>query len=106
MLAGQNQACEAVLAIFPEIASNRDGVLELIYLEYVLRTETGEKPNGENFASRFPEYFDDITRLLQVDQAMRFHDTSEAEQSTVNGRMTSETMGSRNAEEQFQYSAK
>ena len=95
VIAGETEVCEAVLAAFPGIAENPDGVLELIYLEYVLRAERGEQQEIEAFAGRFPKYFEDFKSLLQVDEAMRVSNPS-PERTTFNGRANSDTHGLRN----------
>lgn len=65
--------CESLFDRFPEIRTDRDTALEIIYYEYVLRKEQNheEKVSTEEFCRRFPEYRDDIVKLFQVDEAFQ-----------------------------------
>lgn len=92
--AGETDVCETVLAAFPAIAASPDGVLELIYLEYVLRAERGEQQEIGIYADRFPGYFEDFKCLLQVDEAMRVSSTT-SERSTIHSRSATDTHGVR-----------
>ena len=62
--------CESLLSRFTGLAEDRDWVLELIYLEYVLRTARGQTPTIEAFQLRFPQLRHDIAALLEVDSAI------------------------------------
>ena len=63
-------ACEDLLSRFSGLLENRDWVLELIYLEYVLRKARGQNPTSESFQLRFPQLRHDIAALLEVDSAI------------------------------------
>ncbi|MDZ4850207.1 MAG: serine/threonine-protein kinase [Pirellulaceae bacterium] len=67
----QVRACESVLEKFPQLNADADAVLELIYLEYVLRQESGQEQSSELFLSKFPQNRDEVLKLLQVDEAIR-----------------------------------
>lgn len=62
--------CELLFGKFSNLAENRDWVLELIYLEYVLRRERGQTPILADFQRRFPSFEQDIAILIQVDSAI------------------------------------
>ena len=62
--------CELLFIKFSNLAKNRDWVLELIYLEYVLRRERGQTPVLADFQRRFPSFEQDIAILMQVDSAI------------------------------------
>lgn len=73
VLSHQTDACETIFERFPELHSHPDGILEIIYLEYVLRQEANPTEDAASLVSeytqRFPEYADDIVKLLEVNQA-------------------------------------
>ncbi len=73
ILDGSSRGCEAVLESFPELHAERDKVLELIYLEYVLRrdlkADLETQDLVEEYTRRFPEHAEEIVKLLQVDLA-------------------------------------
>jgi eukaryotic-like serine/threonine-protein kinase len=70
---GSSRSCEEVLASYPDLCVDRDSVLELIYLEYVLRQDQGADLESnllvDDYLQRFPDYAEDIVKLLQVDVA-------------------------------------
>ncbi len=73
ILDGSSRGCEKVLDSFPELQADPDNVLELIYLEYVLRrdheSDLGIEDLVKEYIQRFPEHADEIVKLLQVDMA-------------------------------------
>ncbi|MEQ1826046.1 MAG: protein kinase [Pirellula sp.] len=64
-------ASECLFDRYPEIRSDRDTALEIIYYEYVLRREVDASGpvTTEDFCRRFPDFRDDIVKLFQVDEA-------------------------------------
>lgn len=68
---GVSLATESLLEKFPQLASDRESVLELIYLEWIVRQERGEACSFEDYSARFPEYRADLGKLLEVDDALR-----------------------------------
>ncbi len=73
ILDGCDRGCESVLESFPELQAERDHVLELIYLEYVLRrdreADLATEDLVDEYIRRFPEHAEEIVKLLQVDIA-------------------------------------
>lgn len=67
---GVELPCELLFSKFPNMAANRDWVLELIYLEYVLRRERGQSPTLADFQRRFPNLQRDIEMLIEVDSVI------------------------------------
>jgi len=63
---GDSLATESVLEVYPELAKDRDAVLELIYTEFVLRQEAGENVPIDEWLNRFPELTKDLRDLFQV----------------------------------------
>lgn len=68
---GEPRATESVLNAYPALATNRDSVLELMYLEWVLRCERDELPNVKEYFERFPEFASDFEKLVRVDEVVR-----------------------------------
>jgi serine/threonine protein kinase/tetratricopeptide (TPR) repeat protein len=64
--AGQASAAEDEFARYPELAAEADCALELIYTEFVVRDELGQRPDPAQFYARFPRWRDRLERLLQV----------------------------------------
>jgi hypothetical protein len=52
--AGRNETVEQLLAAFPELASDREATLDLIYLEILHRDNRGESPTLAEYRKRFP----------------------------------------------------
>ncbi|MCA9194477.1 MAG: protein kinase [Planctomycetales bacterium] len=65
--------CEAVLEDHPTLATEPDYILELIYLEFILRQDQGLPTEAliAEYLERFPKFYDDIVKLFRVDAA--FH---------------------------------
>jgi WD40 repeat protein len=63
-------ACESVLQLYPQLSSDAESLLELIYLEFVLRQELGDEQALSSLIARFPTWQTEILKLVQVDQAM------------------------------------
>jgi serine/threonine protein kinase len=68
-------ACtERVLASFPELSSNRDSVLELLYLEHLYRHEDGDSRSSEvalqEYTERYPDLRDELVKLFHVSDAI------------------------------------
>jgi hypothetical protein len=67
---GQRLPVEAYLEQWPALAANAEGVLELIYGEYCLREEAGERPPHDEFGRRFPQHADALGRLFLLHDAL------------------------------------
>lgn len=63
---GDTRATEAVLTTYPELAADREAILELIYTEYVLRQEQGAEVQLAEWEARFPQWTKDLRELFQV----------------------------------------
>src|SRR5437588_5268638 len=66
------QACHAedLLASFPELAVNPDTAVELIYAEFVIRTELGQQPERGEWYARFPQWQERLERLFRVHEML------------------------------------
>ena len=69
---GHERAVETVLSAHPQLADDRDALLELIYLEFVLRQETMRPVDEASLCGRFPELAQDIRMLMEVDAAVHW----------------------------------
>lgn len=68
--AGNAVPVEAYLHAFPEVADDEQLALDLIYAEYCLRQQRGERPRQEDYLRRFPERADSLARQLLVSEQM------------------------------------
>lgn len=64
--AGDKCDSESVLAAHPELSSNADAALEVIYTEFVAREQLGQRPEPADFYRRFPRFRDGLEQLFQI----------------------------------------
>jgi tetratricopeptide (TPR) repeat protein len=76
--AGQRLAVEAYLEQEPEIKTDPEAVLELIYNEIVLREEAGTAPRLEEYLERFPEHAAELKIQFEVHRLLESSPTSGA----------------------------
>src|SRR5262245_50676038 len=69
-LAGQRVRAEEYLALLPEGADRDQAACDVIYGEYLLREQLGEKPDAGEYRGRFPLQADLIDRQLQLHDAL------------------------------------
>jgi hypothetical protein len=62
--AGRNETVEQLLEAFPELKTNREAVLDLIYLEILHRDNKRESPTLAEYRRRFPELTARLTVLF------------------------------------------
>jgi hypothetical protein len=67
--AGGPGGAEDLLADYPAVAACTEAALELVYTEYVVREELGQRPDSADWLRRFPLWRDDLRQLFQVDRA-------------------------------------
>ncbi len=67
---GQSASVELVLGRYPELLPDEELVLELIYLEFVLRQEAGQNPTPDDYRQRFPQFEPRITRLFEFEKLL------------------------------------
>lgn len=65
---GDKPPVEDYLREVPELSSDREGLLDFIYQEVLLREESGEVPRVEDFLQRFPELSHDLQLQFEVHQ--------------------------------------
>src|SRR5262245_28546571 len=68
--AGTGRA-EDLLCERPAVAASADAALELIYTEFVLRQELGERPAPDEWYARFPARRADLEQLFEVHRLAR-----------------------------------
>jgi len=68
--AGESCSAEEIFGAFPELASDADAALELIYTEFVMREQLGQKPLPADWYARFPHWRHDLEQLFQVHRAV------------------------------------
>lgn len=73
------QACTAkdMFAAFPELESDSESVLELVYTEFVAREQLGQRPDLAEWYARFPEWRHNLEQLFQV------HRTAQSESASA-----------------------
>jgi serine/threonine protein kinase/Flp pilus assembly protein TadD len=69
-LRGQQALVETYLERFPDLAADRELVLDLICHEILLRTRRGELPDRADYLRRFPDFADDLEVQFEVHQAL------------------------------------
>ena len=67
---GQPILVEQLLDEFPELSSQEDAILELLYSEFCLRTQAGESPDPEEYYQRFDSLNEPLRRLFEVHAAL------------------------------------
>src|SRR5437867_12141757 len=83
--AGEHCGAEEWLAASPMLACHLDAALELVYAEFVLREQLGQRPSPEEWYARFPQWQSDLEQLFQVHQLARAN-TGRDSTATVPGR--------------------
>jgi hypothetical protein len=68
---GDRAPAEEYLARHPEMGTDPEYALEVIFGELLLREEEGERPGAEEFVRRFPQFADQVRRLFEVHTAVR-----------------------------------
>jgi eukaryotic-like serine/threonine-protein kinase len=68
---GRRPMVEDYLARYPALQDDAEGLLDLIYQEFVIRRARGETPCPEEYLRRFPARTDGLIRQFAVDEALR-----------------------------------
>lgn len=66
---GERRVAEQILAEKPDLAARTDVALELVYTEFVTLEELGQPLDPDELYARFPQYRDQLERLLRIHQA-------------------------------------
>src|SRR5688572_25351426 len=67
---GEECSAEQFLAISPELADDPESALELIFAEFMLRSERGEPTTPDQWYERFPQWRERLERLFHVHELM------------------------------------
>jgi hypothetical protein len=68
--AGQDCRAEVLLAAQPDLANCTEAALELIYTEFTVRRELGQKLDPAGWLDRFPHWRDDLRQLFEVHEGL------------------------------------
>jgi eukaryotic-like serine/threonine-protein kinase len=68
--AGLRIPAETYLAMVPALQADDEGALDLIYGEFLVREELGERPALEEYAQRFPRYADQFRLQVELHRAV------------------------------------
>jgi eukaryotic-like serine/threonine-protein kinase len=68
--AGEAIRSEAILAEHPKLAEDAELALDLIYTEYVARSELGEHPTPNEFVDRFPQWKSLLLQQFQLAEVL------------------------------------
>src|SRR5271166_6203849 len=67
---GECVSVEVLLQTLPTVSGHPEAVLDLIYQEFLLREERGEKPQPAEYLRRFPHLADQLQVQFAVDRAL------------------------------------
>ena len=71
LYAGEACRAETFFEAYPDLASQADSALELIYsTEFVIRMELGERPSFEEYYERFPQWQGALKQQFQVHELL------------------------------------
>jgi len=72
---GEEVSAEAILARYPELARHEDSAIDLIYGEFTIRAEMGQRPSPGAWLARFPAWRERIGRLLDLHEIFEDFDS-------------------------------
>jgi len=52
------------------VPDDAEAVLDLVYAEFLLREELGERPDADEYVRRFPQYGDALRRQFRLHAAL------------------------------------
>src|SRR2546425_13307027 len=68
---GERVLVEAYLEQYPELQPEANGIVDLLYNEFLLREEAGEGPRQEDYVVRFPQLADQLRDQFDVHSALQ-----------------------------------
>jgi hypothetical protein len=74
--AGDRVPAEAYLTLHPMLHGDGEAAFELVYGEYLIRELMGERPELEEFVSRFPRFAERLRRQLGLHRALAGDDAT------------------------------
>jgi eukaryotic-like serine/threonine-protein kinase len=95
---GERPPVETYLRDVPELSTDREGLLDFIYQEVLLREESGDVPSADDYARRFPDLNADLKIQFEVHRHLPRQPKSarapdSAELPKVDGFVISELIG-------------
>ena len=73
---GQRPAAEEYLRRFPQLLSDEELALDVIYSEFLLREELGQEPKPLEYQMRFPDFAETLQDQIEFHQAMAANGSS------------------------------
>jgi len=67
--AGEESTAEDLFSSHPALAADADTGLEIVYTEFVVREQLGQRPDPTLWTARFPQWRTDLEQLFQVHRA-------------------------------------
>ncbi|MEX0676086.1 MAG: serine/threonine-protein kinase [Pirellulales bacterium] len=77
--ANERTAVESYLQRFPEVCTDTEAVVDVIFHEYLLRERLGECPASKEYADRFPAYSDALESQIAFHRLLKDSDSPLAE---------------------------
>ena len=77
--AGERTTAETYLKRFPDICTEADAVVDLIFHEYLLRERLGERPVSQEYLDRFPAYAQALESQIAFHSLLKNSDSPLAE---------------------------
>ena len=71
---GDRSLVELLLDRYPALHDSPEHTIDLIYGEFLVRSEIGEKPTAEEYAKRFPHFADVLRQQIGLDVALDVRD--------------------------------
>jgi serine/threonine-protein kinase len=80
---GERIGAESYLLRYPEIGSDADAAVDVIFHEYLLREQCGESPDAQEYSARFPEHADALASQIAFHRLLGESDRSRARPTSV-----------------------
>jgi serine/threonine protein kinase len=75
--AGEPVQAEAYLAMLPALARDLENALELVYGEFLLREELGQRPTLDEYVQRFPQHASRLKQQVDLHRALADYSSSD-----------------------------
>jgi WD40 repeat protein/tRNA A-37 threonylcarbamoyl transferase component Bud32 len=92
---GIQTQCEDYARRFPNIAEDRELLLDLVYNEYLLRQLHGPEPGEREFLARFPQLVDQLRRLFEVHRTIESNGETNGDKLRVDSMLGVASNGAR-----------
>jgi serine/threonine-protein kinase len=85
---GERPAVESYLQRFPQVTADADAVVDVIFHDYLLRERSGEIPDAQEYAARFPAYADAVQTQITFHRLLSGGDMPRNKQASVESTAT------------------